>query len=176
VYIHCKQGFIEADRYDGEPLPPGTPPGVVKRLNGAQRRAKAFDAGVEVIVVRARVRETLTKLLALAQLDTAWVVASPPTWDYEFRCFLTAVEFREVLHAIARDLDYRNFKMQCGERRPYGEREENQHNLAHAIWHAAHSCLAPTFASPADAGFYSEPYDPQTHKPVKSGKRKEKTK
>jgi hypothetical protein len=130
MYLHCKHGFVEADAWDGQPideLPVHT--AVLATITAA---------GECAIVVRSRRRDTLHSLIAdlprykgRGHLPVIAVFESPKWWDYEFRCYLTATEWGQVLASVAMDLDYRNFKSYAAIRAP----QEAQ--LAADIWHAA---------------------------------------
>ncbi len=133
MYLHCKHGFVEADRWDGNPV--GLP-------EHAAMIAAISNAGHAVIVVRSRRRDTLHSLVgdmprykAQGILPRIVVLASPPGWDYEFRCYLSAAEWGMVLVRVAMGLDYRNFKSWTSLRAP----QEGQ--LAIDIWHAAHDAV-----------------------------------
>lgn len=150
MYLHFKAGFIEADRWDGRPVP----------VHAAHLSRAAGPSGQEaVIVVRSRELSTIESVIELIPSASVQViktradgvpspkgnlfarvrsvaVESPKGWDYEFRCYLSAEEFVAVLTAIAIDLDYRNFKSWCGKNAP------DQSRLAHGIWHEAHDAAA----------------------------------
>lgn len=128
MYLHTKAGFVEADAWDGSPVPNKTH---MAELQAAAARCTGHEA---VIVVRSRYKETILDLLAAAFKGKADVLASPEDWDYEFRCYLTASEYASVLVAVAMGLDYRNFKTWCAH-----HQGGKQHKLAHDIWHAAHA-------------------------------------
>ena len=127
MYLHCKVGFVEADAWDGG-----------KIAGHEDILAGIAAAGHTVVVVRSREADTLTALCdslprfyaagAMPRID---VLPSPPEWDYEFRVYLTAVEWALVLGRVAMDLDYRNFKSWTTAHAP------EQHGLAHDIWSAA---------------------------------------
>ena len=127
MYLHCKHGFVEADRWSGADIP-----------GHGDVLAGVAAAGHAVVVVRSRDADTLTALCAtlpraraagvMPRID---VLVSPPDWDYEFRVYLTAVEWAQVLARVALELDYRNFKSWTTANAP------EQHRLAHDIWHAA---------------------------------------
>ncbi len=126
MYLHCKQGFVEADAWDGSPLP----------LPSHQDIVTTLARQGQVIVVRSRRAETLAGLIGL--LDTGRdlaPLASPAGWDYQWRVYVTAAEWSAILGAVALGLDYRNFKSWTHDHRP------DQYKLAYAIWDAgdAHS-------------------------------------
>lgn len=131
MYIQFKQGFIEADRWDGSEIP-------VKEHQAAALNALKFSGrnGGErgVIIVRARERQTIEWVNSCC--GAGFAVKSPPGWDYEWRCYLTAVEWGKALAQIAADLDYRNFKAWSH------SGPTNREDLAHRIWHAAHETLS----------------------------------
>ena len=121
MYIHCKQGFVEADRWDGQKLS-------IRAHQQALLKIKA--KGDTPIVLRSRESETLEGLLALAGIKRK-VYDSPPTWDYQFRAYVGAREWGTIMTAVSLDLDYRNFKSWSG-------RNRTRSGLAHDIWHVAH--------------------------------------
>lgn len=133
MYLHCRHGFVEADAWDGQPVPIKSHRDVMDAL------VKVAGA---VIVVRARRSDTLAALAerlprrhACGLLPKIEVIKSPPGWDYEWRMYLTAVEWGMCMTTVAMDLDYRNFKhtAQAGhgiDRREYA--------LAYDIWTAAY--------------------------------------
>lgn len=132
MYLHCRHGFVEADAWDGQPVP-----GHKKVVDAV---AKASGA---VIVARARRADTLQQLVAHLPrrheggvLPRIEVIQSPLGWDYEWRVYLTPVEWGMCLTRVAMDLDYRNFKHTAQDGRDINRRE---HALAYAIWNAAYS-------------------------------------
>lgn len=129
MYIQFKHGFIEADRWDGTPLP----------VPAHQAAALAAESGPDgyhaVIVVRARECDTIGSVTRLVSDRRVLVLQSPPDWDYEWRCYLSAEEWKCTLAEVAYNVDYRNFK--AWSRRSSVGREK----LAHDIWHAANEAL-----------------------------------
>lgn len=127
MYIQFKHGFIEADRWDGAALPIATHQQAID--------AAFFDGGratQPIIVVRSREKETI--LWCIRQTSRRPVVfASPPEWDYEWRCYLALSEWKQVLCAVAESLDYRNFKSWSSTNSNLGRVQ-----LAKDIWHVAH--------------------------------------
>lgn len=120
MYLHCKRGFVEADRWDGSPIPDPTQQAVVL---GCKR-----DGGT-VIVARSRERETLVKLLGDVGIST--MLFETPAWDYPFRVYVTADEWARALAGVAFELDYRNFKHWTSGHQP------ERYELAHHIWQDA---------------------------------------
>ncbi len=121
MYIQFKHGFIEADRWDGNTALP------------AEHLQAIKDAGNSaVIVVRSRERSTIEWAARAGAPERQVAVFRTPTWDYEFRCYLSVSEWAAALAAIAADLDYRNFKAWSG---AHSTRERSE--LAHGIWHEA---------------------------------------
>ena len=122
MYLQCKRGFVEADRWDGSPVP-----------DAQQQKAilQCKRDGGTVIVVRSRELETITKLLADVGISRR-TFESPPGWDYPFRAYVTIGEWAQVLAGVAFGLDYRNFKSWTGQHKP------NDHHLAYDIWQAAY--------------------------------------
>lgn len=125
MYLQCKHGFVEADRWDGAPIQNAAMQSLILKLAGKSRE-------IPVIVVRARARGVLTGLLLDANILNRKVFKSPEGWDYEYRAFMTLGEFQDMLAAVALGLDYRNFKSWTG------TNDRKQEDLAHAVWHAAH--------------------------------------
>jgi len=130
MYLHFKDGFIEADRWDGQLTPDAT-------VNRSLMRALALsgELGLMGRVVVARAREALplrAMVAAIGVADEVDVLRSPDGWDYEWRAFLPAEHFAEFMSSVALDLDYRNFKNYCGDWAPA------QKPLAYAVWDAAH--------------------------------------
>lgn len=121
MYIQFKHGFIEADRWDGNTALPA-------------EHLKSIEAteGNAVIVVRSRERSTIEWAAHVGAPERQVAAFRTPTWDYEFRCYLSASEWAAVLTAIAADLDYRNFKAWSGEHSTAART-----TLAHGIWHEA---------------------------------------
>jgi hypothetical protein len=137
MYLHCKFGFVEADAWDGTPVPDPE----------HERELRAVGTP-RVIVARSRRRDTLERLLELVdQVRDIAILQSPPTWDYEWRAYLSVAEWAEVLTYVAFNLDYRNFKSWCSKNAPIDDVR-----LAHGIWHEAHDALKPVvppaFAAP----------------------------
>lgn len=120
MYLHCKRGFVEADRWDGSPIPDPAQQKVVQRI----RRGGAI-----VVVARSRERSTLVELLDAVRI--AGTIFESPGWDYPFRVYLAVEDWACVLAGVALELDYRNFKSWTGAHRP------DQHHLAYDIWQAA---------------------------------------
>lgn len=135
MYIQCTHGFVEADRWDGQTIP-------LRTHQTAAKRVKARSASQTVVVLRSREEATLVALVAslapdrgvfhAKRLQGRKVYRSPQGWDYEFRAYVTAEEWGQILTKVALDLDYRNFKSWCTKNKP------QDHKLAHDIWHAAH--------------------------------------
>ena len=133
MYLHCCHGFVEADAWDGQPIP----------LKVHQEVATKLGAdGGSVVVVRARRADTLRELIAHLPRSRAdgvmpkiVVYKSPPDWDYEFRVYLTAVEWGSCMTRVALGLDYRNFKHTAQAGHGVNRRE---YPLAMAIWNAAY--------------------------------------
>lgn len=128
MYLQCKMGFVEADRWDGTPIVELIHAG---ELRSAFKRSKDALSHEGVIVVRSRVRSTLVELTHLLDSVDHKVLRSPPEWDYKWRVYLTMDEWAEVMNKIALGLDYRNFKSWTHEKSP------GQSALAHAIWRDA---------------------------------------
>lgn len=132
MYLHCKFGFVEADAWDGARLPDALHERELRAAADATDRA-------HVIVARSRRRDTLEQLLELIDATRPIVVLESPTgWDYQWRAYLTVVEWAEVLTFVAFNLDYRNFKSWCG-----ANANAEQVQLAHGIWHEAHDAAFP---------------------------------
>jgi hypothetical protein len=133
MYMQCKQGFVEADRWDGQRLTIQAHQTQVNRL----RRRSPSGA---VVVVRSREQATLVDLVGLLTCRVQHmpkarprkVYPSPPGWDYEWRVYVTAEEWGQILTSVALGLDYRNFKSWTTRHKPA------DHRLAHDIWHVAH--------------------------------------
>lgn len=129
MYLHCEHGFVEADAWDGQPIP----------LDDHQVEVDCLIGVVgAVIVVRSRRSDTIAELIAdLPRAHMGGVLpqikihASPPGWDYEFRAYLTPIEWGACLTRVAMNLDYRNFKHTMQDRKP------REYPLALAIWNAA---------------------------------------
>lgn len=145
MYIQCKQGFIEADRWDGQRIPVEAHQKVVERL--------AKKPNQTVIVLRSRERATLADLVGRVA-DRRKVYESPQGWDYQFRAYVTSGEWAAILSTIVGDLDYRNFKSWCTANKP------KDHRLAHDIWHAAHDAgkvtrtdFGPPLSTPSPYGW-----------------------
>lgn len=120
MYLHCKHGFVEADRWDGARIPDR------EQQEAVQRCERDGDA---VVVARSRELETLLALLA--DVGITATLFETPDWDYPFRVYVTAKDWACVLAGVALDLDYRNFKHWTSSHRP------EQHELAAALWRAA---------------------------------------
>lgn len=124
MYLQCKHGFVECDRWDGTLTNhPVHDAGIV---NATRRGGKI------VIVVRSRSEGTIAELLKLAGIKVKRYT-SPPDWDYPFRVYLTGGEFQRMITAVVAQIDYRNFKNWCASNSP------EQSKLARDIWHAAHA-------------------------------------
>lgn len=135
MYIHCKKGFVEADRWDGDMPNEPTHASILAELAKSEQ---------EIVVCRSRRMDTLWTLCsklprfnAKGILPRIEVLASPPGWDYQYRVYLLKAEWGAVLTQIAMDLDYRNFKSYAARSAP----QENR--LAHDIWHAASHVAEP---------------------------------
>jgi hypothetical protein len=124
MYLQCKAGFVEVDRWDGTPVPVPAQQAAIDRL-----RFQVGNPGV--VVVRCRSRGDLRELLTGYGPARRRVWKSPPGWDYEYRAYLTLGEWAVTMANIAGDLDYRNFKSWCHASAPAHA------PLAHRIWHAA---------------------------------------
>jgi hypothetical protein len=127
MYLHCKRGFVEADRWDGSKIPDAAQHKAVKQCKR--------DGGT-VIVVRSRELETLQTLLGDVGISRP-TFESPPGWDYQFRAYVTIDEWARVLAGVAFGLDYRNFKSWTSSHRP------DDHRLAFKIWQAAYDAGGP---------------------------------
>jgi len=125
MYLMCKEGFVEADRWDGARLPDA---------NGVEAHRVALGVAIaaardgRVTIARSRERSTLLELVAFVRRDVP-VLESPAGWDYPFRVYLTADEWAVVMAAIGDDLDYRNFKSWCAANAPAPRKA-----LAHDLW------------------------------------------
>lgn len=121
MYLHCKRGFVEADAWDGSPIPDGA----------QQREARRCtrEGGTTII---ARSRDGVTLVALLGDVGITAEIFHTPVWDYPFRVYLTVNAWAQVLAAVAFGLDYRNFKSWTRVARNAGE-----HELAHRIWEAA---------------------------------------
>lgn len=117
MYLHCKEGFVEADRWDGRMTS-------VEAHNEELRRLTRHG----VVVVRARSRVVLEQMLPA----TAVIFSSPIGWDYEWRSYVTRATWAKTMVRVAMDLDYRNFKNWTH------DNAEPESPLAHEIWNAAH--------------------------------------
>lgn len=131
MYLHCRYGFVEADAWDGATIP----------VAAQQQEAAALAAAGagSVIVVRSRRQDTLLDLVeglprfaSGGVLPELMIYESPPGWDYEWRCYLTATEWGACLTRVAMGLDYRNFKHTMQDESP------TEYPLALAIWQDAH--------------------------------------
>jgi hypothetical protein len=121
MYLHCKRGFVEADRWDGSPIPV------------AEQQAQAIacaERGGAVIIARSRDGVTLVALLADSGIDAK--VFHSPAWDYPFRVYLTLDEWALMLTGAAFAIDYRNFKHWTS------AHQRGQYELAMRIWQAAY--------------------------------------
>jgi len=121
MYLHCKAGFVEADAWDGSPIPDDT-------QHREARRCKR-EGGTTIIV---RSRDGVTLVALLGDVGITAEVFHTPAWDYPFRVYLTVNAWAAVLAAVAFGLDYRNFKRWTG-----AARNASEHELAHRIWEAA---------------------------------------
>lgn len=136
MYLHCRHGFVEADAWDGATIP------VAEMQAECEALARFAPCTGPVIVVRARRFDTLRELCNhLPRWGTQGVMPmlvvheSPIGWDYEYRCFLTAIEWGMCMTRVAMELDYRNFKHTA----QHGEQiDRREYKLALAIWTAAH--------------------------------------
>ncbi len=131
MYLQSKFGFVEADAWDGSPLP---------AIEHDIELRNAVETGTpRVIVTRSRKQETIVRLLELvAPQRRILVLESPPTWDYQWRAYLTVEEWAEILSYVAFNLDYRNFKSWCGQ-----NADADEIRLARGIWHEAHDAVFP---------------------------------
>lgn len=121
MYLHSKRGFVEADRWDGTPIPDA-------EQQAAVRRCKR--EGGKAIIVRSRDGVTLVALLGDVGIDAE--LFHTPTWDYPFRVYLTADQWAQVMAGVALELDYRNFKNWTSQ-----HRNPDEHQLAYRVWQAA---------------------------------------
>lgn len=155
MYLHCRHGFVEADAWDGQPLP----------LRGHQMildaLARVFGT---VVVVRSRRADTLQALvehlprrIAGGVLPRITELKSPPGWDYEWRTYLTPVEWGMCMTRVAMDLDYRNFKHTAHDGKDINRRE---YDLALGIWNAAYRSVPREGHTPDDT-FREDPPDDQ---------------
>ena len=126
MYIQCKDGFMEIDRWDGSPIPAPQQSLEVHRLS-------SFGSGV--YVVRSRSWQTLDSMREVLQKEhggrIVTVVYATPEWDYPFRIYLTGISLSVMLTQIVKSLDYRNFKDWTSLHKPA------DNTLAHDIWYAA---------------------------------------
>jgi hypothetical protein len=122
MYVQCKAGFFEVDRWDGSPFP-------VREQQEDVNDVAASRLGV--VVVRCRHRKDLEQLLLHYSKGGRRIWKSPKGWDYAYRTYMTPLAWGEIMRNVAVDLDYRNFKAwtRGGEAR--------HHRLAHDIWEAA---------------------------------------
>lgn len=123
MYLQCKQGFIEADRWDGQRISIKEHQLVIDKL---MRRKHGF-----VVVLRSREQSTLSELVGRIA-PKRQVFQSPPGWDYEWRAYVTSTEWAQIMSTIVGDLDYRNFKNWCSANKP------KDRQMAYDVWHAAH--------------------------------------
>lgn len=124
MYIQFKDGFVEADRWDGNRAMPADHLAAISR-------AVANDG--RVIVVRSRERATIKRVIERTHGPCRWIeIFNTPEWDYEFRCYLGAGEWCAALLSIAMDIDYRNFKAWSAK-----NSTPARSDLASEIWHAA---------------------------------------
>jgi hypothetical protein len=112
MYIHCKTGFLEVDRWDRSPIPLADHQKYIKRL--------VKNEGHPIFVVRSRQESTMKALFGPAA-----IFESPPDWDYRYRTYLSYMGLTLLFVRIADSLDYRNFKASC---------PTDQSQLAHKIW------------------------------------------
>lgn len=129
MYVHCKAGFVEADRWDGQRIP-------VQAHHAAVCGLRRKSPSRTVVVLRSRARATLGVLVSLIG-SRRKVYESPAGWDYPFRAYVTAEEWSRILAEVALGLDYRNFKSWTA-----ANCNETDRQLAHEIWHAAHAAAA----------------------------------
>ena len=123
MYLHCKTGFYEVDRYQNTPI---------DACAMAEGGAKEYRPETDDIIVRARTREDLERLLELYADDPMTVspILHTPQWDYQWRVYMSEASWALMMSTIAYDLDYRNFKAWTSNHAP------DQHRLAYAIWEA----------------------------------------
>lgn len=131
MYLHSKHGFVEADAWDGTPM--------ALPEHQSEVEAVASVTGT-VIVVRSRRNDTIAELIRnLPRAHGGGVVPqikiyeSPAGWDYEWRAYLTPIEWGGCMTSVAMELDYRNFKHTMQAHTP------REYPLAKAIWQAAHT-------------------------------------
>lgn len=138
MYVQFKQGFIEADKWDGSPIPDENQQKLVNFISD--------KSGGEVIVVRSREDSTLTWMLAQMfnlgkPVCTGWkiqnVVFVTPDWDYEYRIYVSKKQFALLLGSVVTELDYRNFKSWTKK-----ESSKARQKLAADIWQAGYSANA----------------------------------
>lgn len=124
MYVQCKQGFVEVDRYDGS----------INQLPTAHlvaiSKATATDPGCSVMVVRSREKSTLE--FATSRLNRSLVIFRTPSCDYEFRIYVTLSEWVAILAAFSSGIDYRNFKNWA-----HNNSSIEHAALAHGVWHEA---------------------------------------
>lgn len=147
MYVQCKAGFVEADRWDGSPIPNAAQQAAVRRIRRGARNQP-------VIVVRSRERATLLHLLVTGMVPRRKIYQTP-AWDYEWRVYMSAREWAGVLGAVVMDLDYRNFKSWTTANKP------QDHRLAHDIWHVAHEDGIRKTTAARAPGLYPDPRQPR---------------
>lgn len=125
MYIQCKHGFVEADRWDGSVIPIRGHMHEIHSLGALTERSRT-----RVIVLRSRFEDTVFGMLDhIERFPEVWFT---PDWDYQFRAYVTLQEFKVILAGIANDLTYRNFKHWAQDNSP------EQYRLAHDVWRVAH--------------------------------------
>ena len=135
MYVQCKQGFVEADRWDGNPIPDATHMAELVEARDKFAHRDHDRGALTVIVMRSREEDTIEDLLEYLTRRVR-VLASPPTWDYEFRAYVTAAEWAAILAAVVEEIDYRNFKSWSG-----AHSNPARVRMAHSIWHACHDAF-----------------------------------
>ena len=133
MYVQCKQGFVEADRWDGNTIP--SVDHMAALVEARDKFAHRGEAALTVIVMRSREEDTLEDLMEYLTRRVR-VLESPPSWDYEFRAYVTAAEWSAILEAVVEEVDYRNFKSWSG-----AHSNPNRVRMAHSIWHACHDAF-----------------------------------
>lgn len=105
-------------------------------------RADPDEIGQQQVMVRARVRADLERLIAEGLLRGAEILEWPGR-DYPYRVIVHRDEWAETMQEIAYDIDYRNFKATVGDTdgparaalyaRVWGEMLEAEAELGHDV-------------------------------------------
>ena len=134
MYLQFKNGFVEADCFDQATIRQ------MPKLHQAAIEAAAHgdneysdDQVQEVIVVRSREKSTISWIITQTARRPV-LFASPPSWDYEWRTYLSTSEWGGVMRQIGERLDYRNFKNWTKT-----NSSTMRSQLAHDIWEVAHA-------------------------------------